>query len=519
MLQHRLRHRTLNSTHNHVQKPGRNFRVVLLALIALGAQFGWGCSEGNGDPDAGDADVGMSDADLADAAPLLAVGAPCLTDEDCAVLIDSPNVACLRPEWEFTDGYCTVVNAANEGACQAVDPESTHVDLPCAQPVCMHRCEDRDDCRPGYECFLGYQACWPRCEPGRACPFPPPTLCETNDQCDDGDPCTDDGCVAGICAHDRINYQPRRAARMATLGPVLDVDFNGRISDDNLQVVVAEGEYGVEVFDLSNPTEPVIFFRIATLGPAVSVLRQGNRIIVAEQEFGIEVFDANSGALVAHHLIEEGEAEVIGVSQRTSNQVHVLAYRHGLYHYNRETDVVASRSCDTRGRAADAYWVGGDRRYTFVADSLAGLGVCDWNEGTTLGTQVARIDTEGRMVSLDVSGEILVAAEAGDGYGIFDITTASAPVRRHSSDMLEGDVMDVLLAGSTTLAVAASEGGVYMYSIEDCFEPVSWFRWETDGPALALDYTDGVLAIALGESGVELLDIGCRAPTEDEVEE
>jgi hypothetical protein len=492
-----------------------------LALAFFGLLAGSGCSESNGNPDAGDAgDADATiDAEMADAGPPPGmVGAPCQTDEDCVGLLGTPNMACLRPSWGFTDGYCTIVGAANENACRAIDEASTRVDLPCAEPICMLRCEERGDCRPGYECFLGYQACWPRCEPGRACPFPPPTLCTPEDECDDGDPCTNDGCIGGICAHDRIAYQPRRAARMTTLGPALDVDFTGRIENDNLQLVVAEGEDGVEVFDLSNPTEPRVFYRIDTLGPALSVLREGNRIIVAEADQGFEVFNANNGAFVAHHLIENGEAEVRGLGYRSSNNVLILAYRHGLFTYNSEIDAISRNSCDTRGRAVDALHAG-SQNATFVADSLAGLAVCDWNEGTTFATQIARVDTEGRMVAVDALQEILVAAEAGDGFGIFDITTASQPLRRYNSDILDGDVMDVLLAGKTTLAVAASEGGVYLFSIEDCFEPNLWFHWETDGPALALDYTDGVLAIALGEAGIELLDIGCRAPPEDEVEE
>jgi hypothetical protein len=305
---------------------------------------------------------------------------------------------------------------------------------------------------------------------------------------------------------------------MATLGPALDVDFSGRIENDNLQLIVAEGDYGVEVFDLSNPTEPRVYFRLDTVGPALAVLRTGNRIVVAEGEYGFEVFNANNAAFISHHTIDEGEAEVRGLSERGSNSIHILAYRHGLYIYNTETDTVGRSPCDTRGRAVDALHVG-SQRATYVADSLAGLAVCDWNEGTTYATQIARVDTAGRLVAVDALQEILVAAEGGNGFGIFDITTASQPLRRYNSDILDGDVMDALLAGKTTLAVAASEGGLYMFSIEDCFEPNLWFHWETDGPALALDYTDGVLAIAMGEAGIELLDIGCRAPPEDEIEE
>lgn len=491
-------------------------RTVLLALVVFAAA---GCPETPPDADAdldGGLDGGLdaaSDADAESVRPLGMIGDPCTIDEDCIITSDQGQVACLRQGWGFREGYCTVVGTRNEGDCQAADHLSTHVALPCAQPVCMRRCDDSVDCRPGYQCFLGEQACWPRCEPGRACPIPPPTLCAADDECDDGDPCTVDGCIGGICDHDRIDYQPRQVARIATLGRAVDVDFTGRIADDNLQLIVAEGEDGVEVFDLSNPTEPQIYFRLNTIGEARAALRHRNLIVVAEGLDGIELFPANGGAADEHVLVEDGAASVEGVSRLNNNALNVLAYRHGLYRYNVESRTLNGNTCDTRGRAVAAIHEGD---ITWVADSLAGLAVCSWAEGTTFATQIDRVDTDGRMLAISRYDEVLAAAEAGAGFGIFDVSVATLPSRRYASDSLEGDVLDLLLTGQTTMAIAASEGGLYLFALEDCFEPVLWYRWETDGPALAVDHSDGVIAIALGDQGIELLDIGCRAIEDEE---
>lgn len=475
----------------------------LVGVLALA-----GCP-GPEQPDAGDGGLD-SDVDAETDAEVEVsgmVGDECELDTDCI----APGARCLRQEWGFRGGYCVIFDLANEGACRAADADSTHVALPCAQPVCMARCETSADCRAGYECFQGLQACWPRCEAGRACPVPAPRLCSSDGECDDGDTCTRDGCVGGICASARISQQPRRAARFASLGPVRDIDFSGHIDAGSLQITAAVEDAGVEVFDLSNPTQPQIYSQITTAGPAVAINRAGDRLVVAEGEAGLEVFDIDTGAIEWAPVIEfDGEpANVQGLAFLGDSYTFALGYRAGLFYVNHVDFWTAmSNRCDTRGRAVDAFsfW---SSHIVLVADSLAGLGVCSWTEDYSAATEIERLDTDGRMVALSGVGSVLAAAEAGAGFGIFDVTNPARPVRRHVSGSLGAEVLDVHMTGSATVAVAASDAGLYMYALKDCFEPVLWFQWATDGPAVALDETDGVLAIGLGEAGVELLDLGC----------
>ena len=59
-------------------------------------------------------------------------------------------------------------------------------------------------CSPAQPCALPNEFCTPRCPP----PPPPPTtttlpgqMCQTDTDCDDGNPCTHDACVNGTCIH------------------------------------------------------------------------------------------------------------------------------------------------------------------------------------------------------------------------------------------------------------------------------------------------------------------------------
>jgi len=374
----------------------------------------------------------------------------------------------------------------------------------------MQRCEDSNDCREDYECLPTLEACWPRCDPGRACPLPPPNVCEFDEECDDADPCTQDGCVDGICAHDRITTQPRRVARLATRGPALDVDFTGSLADDNLGLLVAEGGEGVQAIDLGNPSVPAVAFQLETAGRAVAVVRQGNRIAVAEELSGVEFFPAAGGSAVAAALLAEGVGSAAGMNP---NNPWVYAYRHGAMWMNFDGGAV-SAPCDTRGRAVDGVWFGGPR-ILLIADSLAGLAICSWpTEGDP--TQLERIDSDGRMLGLAFRETIMVAAEGGAGVGVFDVSDPVNPSRREMTPPLEGEAVDVRMPGRSTFMVAASEGGIYAFALADCYVPELWYRWETEGPALSIDEQDGVLAIAMGEAGIDLLDTGCRVVAEEE---
>jgi hypothetical protein len=232
--------------------------------------------------------------------------------------------------------------------------------------------------------------------------------------------------------------------------------------------------------------------------------------VVAEEEEGIEVFDIATGAILWSPVIELGgePADVEGVAMLGEGYSLAMAYRSGVFVVDHQNFGATSVVCDTRGRAVHAFFFGA-LNIALVADSLAGLGVCQWAADGSSATEIERIDTDGRLVAVASQGSVLAAAEAGAGFGIFDVSNPALPVRRHVSGSLGAEVLDVHMTGSSTVAVAASEAGLFMFALEDCFEPVLWFQWATDGPAVALDETDGVLAIALDEAGVELLDLGC----------
>jgi len=480
-------------------------RKLLPLLLALAA-----CPSGNG----GDADAGQADSDAETVVG--GVGEPCEIDADCPFSSAVGRVVCLRYSWGFRDGYCTVMGTTQASDCTTVDPESKHVQLPCARPVCMARCEAAEDCREGYECLPSLKTCWPRCEPGRACPLPPPIVCELNDECNDGDPCTIDGCVDDVCGHTRIAQDPSVLTYLATRGPALDVDLTGRVGDNNLGLLVAEGDEGVEAIDLTNPVEPAVAYRLETAGRAVSVALRTDYIAVAEEEAGLQVFPAGGGAATGQVLVADGIGLAVGVNAENN---FLYAFGDGVFQMNLAGPAIGTRRCDTRGRAMDGAWFD-TQRILVVADGAAGMAVCSWPEVDAGDpSQIERVNSAGRILAVASRDTVLVAAEAGAGVSLWEVTDPAAPTRRWPDDDmgpqdLGAEATDVKMTGPGTFIASASEAGVFAFALEDCYIPTLWYHWQTEGPALALDVQEGVLAVAEAEAGVELLDIGCREPTE-----
>ena len=60
--------------------------------------------------------------------------------------------------------------------------------------------------------------------------------------------------------------------------------------------LVADGEFGIQVVDLSTPASPVIVANVETPGTAVDVVLLGDYAYVAESGYGIQVIDVSAPA-------------------------------------------------------------------------------------------------------------------------------------------------------------------------------------------------------------------------------
>lgn len=330
--------------------------------------------------------------------------------------------------------------------------------------------------------------------PGDEC-----TVDTAADDCSDGDPCTEESCENGYCAHARM---APNLARVATLpGPSYGLHLTSS------RVHVAAGAEGVRTFDLGPlpDGEPTERFVHPTAAPAIGALENSGQILAFEGAGGLEVFaNSEDPAVVASY---RGGDEVRGLG-RVDDLAVVYAYAKGLEILDAATWTRTAR-VDTPGRAQDAVlW--GD--HIFVADGLAGLTDVDFSDRTAPEVLDARrIPTEGRAVAVARRDRWIALAETGAGAGIVDLRAEGGPARIATLP-LGGDVLDVDFTGSKTAAWAAGEAGLVLVDLLDPEAPSIWTSEVLDGPAVALDARGERVAVSMGEAGTAVYDLQCTPP-------
>lgn len=129
-------------------------------------------------------------------------GDPCVTRVDCEDGDECTNDIC-------NDGVCESIPWDTAHACS----KGTCVAGVCMPPPAGNECVERTDC-PEIECIVPtcdngwclYYAVsdYQSCGVGSVCLNGLCAVCQSNADCNDGNDCTDDVCIAGQCQSDRV---------------------------------------------------------------------------------------------------------------------------------------------------------------------------------------------------------------------------------------------------------------------------------------------------------------------------
>lgn len=331
--------------------------------------------------------------------------------------------------------------------------------------------------------------------------------CEGDDDCSDGDPCTAGTCVAGWCTFARTPSTPTVLGTVVTQGPALGVNLQSA-----RWLHVATGEGGVETFDLRPlPDEPATRARHRrTTGTAQSVSYFRSHLWVSSGATGIEVFPGDADEAVSLYRTVGDVRSVLRVDDLVVANVGVKGLE--VIDYEDITGPRRYSRVETTGRAERALRSGST---IFVADGLAGVADVNFSERSDpLLRRERRIPTEGRVLAVSRRNELLILAEYGVGLGIFDLDRRGE-VDRVSVLQLGGPASALRTLSRHTALVAAGDGGLVVVDLIDPERPSIVERFTFDGPALDLDRSGERVAVALGEAGVAVVDLGCT-PEEDD---
>lgn len=298
----------------------------------------------------------------------------------------------------------------------------------------------------------------PTGNPGAAPPTPPASLCAAG--------------LTGIMLREIGTSWPGWLR-----GPANDVvEVNGAYK--GWLAYVAQGGAGLAVFDVNNPTNPVVIGGCDTSGyaEAVAVHPAYATVAVADGNAGLQIFSDYFDATL-----------------------------------------VWDSSYDTSGYAFDVA-LGYDGEYgllAYVADGSAGLQIIEANlGGSSNAARLAVCDTPGTaygVAVVDSAGTNLAfVADGNAGLQIIDATDPTTPVRRGGYDT-SGSARGVAVVGhwSTgwTAYVADGEAGLQVIDVTNPDNPVRLGGYNTSGEALDVAVRANRAYVADRYGGVQVIDV------------
>jgi hypothetical protein len=221
---------------------------------------------------------------------------------------------------------------------------------------------------------------------------------------------------------------------------------------------VAYGDGDLQVFNISDPTNPTFIAQLLTRGVAMDVVVAGDHAYVADGTEGLCVINIGS----------------VGFG--------------------------SSVNTDTPG-IAEGVFVTGD--YAYIADGDSGLRVFDVT--TTAATYVGNLATPDYAMGLHVSGDHAYVAVDDSGLVIIDISDPSNPVLVGQHDTPHWAI-DVSVSGKYAF-VADYGSGLQVVNVSDPTNPTTTGYCDTDGAALDVAIVGDIAYVADSYSGLAVIDI------------
>ncbi len=296
-----------------------------------------------------------------------------------------------------------------------------------------------------------------------------------------------------------------------TLGQAQAIEVVGGIA------YVADGDDGLLIFDISDPSAMALLGSFDTAGFARDVLFEdslisGQVVYVADGSSGVVVIDVNDPSAPTQ----------IG-SYATSGQAYGLSY-HGGFGDGPYLSIAAGAqgvivldvsfpfvplfkdSHTTVGFAYDvATDVVGGTDYLYVADGSAGLEMYRLLSGYTI-TPRMTTNTPGSARGVEVVGDIAYVADWTSGLQVLDLSVDRDSPVIVGSLSTSSQALDVKVSGATAY-VADQEGGVQAIDVSVPASLVGLGAIGVPNSALALDIVGTDIFVAAGQFGVLALDM------------
>ena len=265
---------------------------------------------------------------------------------------------------------------------------------------------------------------------------------------------------------------------------------------------VAYGDYGLQIIDVNNTTNPVRVGWYNTPGSASGVAVYDSYAYVADGRSGLQIIDVSNVANPVRVGWSPGSAFGIAVSDSYA----YVANRNsglGIIDVNNATNPVSVGWYNTPGNARGVVVSGS---YAYVADTSSGLQIIDISNVANP-VSVGWYNTTDRALGIDVSGNYAYVADGTSGLQIIDVSNVANPTLAGSIDT-PGLAIGVAVSGN--YAYVADEGsGLQIINVSNVANPMRVGWYNTPDRAYGVAVSGSYAYVADGNSGLQIIDISC----------
>ena len=270
---------------------------------------------------------------------------------------------------------------------------------------------------------------------------------------------------------------PSLTATFNTTGYSSDV----ALSTNGTIAFVADGESGLQIIDISNPVNPALMATLDTSGYSIDVTlsADGKTAFIADSSSGLQIIDVSKPAkpVVTSTFNTSGYAMDVTLSP-DGNTVFIANYAGSSGFQIVDVSNLASPrligSLDTSAGAVDLI-LSSDGKTAFVVDYEAGLQIIDINDPSKP-SLLATYNPSGttQAVTLSSDGKTAILAEDAEGIHVLDITIPSAPTLIGIIDAFDVPANDdvsayavdlTLTTDGNTAFVANLESGLHIFDV------------------------------------------------------
>jgi hypothetical protein len=306
---------------------------------------------------------------------------------------------------------------------------------------------------------------------------------------------------------------------LSSPGPIIEtasLSFEGSVRDIAIGgglFFQANGDTGFSVAEDLIWRYPRQHTFVDTPGFAEGITLYENLAFVADEDSGLHIVDVSD----ASRPLKMGVVDTPGQSRRVAVSADLAVVADGdagirIIDFSDPSSPEEVGFLDTPGQAVDVA-ISGD--WAYVADGPGGLRVIDVSDPTRPQEDSAKSYlVPGGTRCVEVSGQRLFVAGTG-WLEAFDISDPAAPNRAQGHGQLHGVPSDIFLSQTYAFVATRSDsasaiGGVDVFDISDPARPIRAVgRWDFEGDASGVAASDGLVYVAGGERGIQILDTRC----------